>query len=300
MTAPRKIDTAGAPTGVGLGLRGKFIDDVVQGGLDGTAVAFLEIAPENYMHRGGALPRQLGQIAERIPTITHGLMMSLGAADPLRDDYFDELRPFVDAFGGPWHSDHLCFSGLDGALLHDLLPLPHTDDSVRRVAARVREAADRLGRPMAVENISYYVPMGVEVLDEATFVRAVVEEADCGLLLDVNNVLVNAKNFGRDPWAWLERVPLDRVVQLHVAGHERWDEHDMVVDTHGATVESEVYAMMQWVIERTGPLPVLLERDTNIPPLAELVDEVARLDAAYREALSRRSERAPSAERHDA
>jgi len=278
------------PTGIGLGLRGKFIDDVAAGGLDDGPVTFLEVAPENYMHRGGALPRQLHEIAERIPTITHGLMMSLGAVDPLRDDYFAQLRPFVDTFGGPWHSDHLCFSGIDGALLHDLLPLPHTERSVRHVAARVREAADRLGRPMAVENISYYVQMGHEELDEPHFVRAVVEEADCGLLLDVNNIVVNAKNFGCDPWAWLERVPLERVVQLHVAGHEHWESFDMVVDTHGATVEDDVYAMMQWVVERIGPVPVLLERDTNIPPLSELVAEAQRLDDAYQTAVAKWTE----------
>ncbi len=281
------------PTGVGLGLRGAFLEAAAGGALDGR-VAFVEVAPENYMHRGGPHPRRFAQVAERLPVVTHGLMMSLGSSDPLDLEYVRNLRGFIAGLPASfprWHSDHLCFSGLDGALMHDLLPLPHTGDSVRHVAARIREVADRLEVPMAFENISYYVHMGEPELDEADFVRAVAEEADCPILLDVNNVFVNSKNLGFDPLDWLSRVPLERVVQIHIAGHDHWDDLDMIVDTHGADVRNEVYGLLQWVIERTGPVPVLLERDHAIPPLETLLAEVDRIQAAYDEALARRASR---------
>ncbi len=276
------------PTGVGLGLRGAFLRDIVRGDADGK-VAFLEVAPENYMHRGGRSPRRLAALAEQFPIITHGLMMSLGGTDPLRDDYFVELKAFLDRYDPPWHSDHVCWSGMDGALLHDLLPIPFTTETAKRVAARVREAADRLERPMAIENISWYLQLGKSTLDEAHFISEVLERADCGLLLDVNNVFVNASNHGFDARAWFDAVPLDRVVQLHIAGHEPWDD-TLLVDTHGADVRQEVRDLLSYVIERIGPKPVLLERDSNIPPLTELLDEVASLQTVYDAALAKREE----------
>ena len=284
-----RLHDASTPTGVGLGLRAEFISEVHAGEAEGR-VAFWEVSPENYMHRGGEMPRMFEAIAERSPLITHGLMMSLGALDPLDPAYFAELKPFLARHGRSWHSDHLCFSTHEGAVLHDLLPLPADESTARRVAARIREAQDRLERPLAIENISYYLPMGQPELSEAEFVRLVCEEADCGLLLDVNNVYVNSKNFGFDPREMIAAYPLERVVQLHVAGHMHWPRYDMYLDDHGATAEPSVHELMQWVVERTGPLPVLLERDKNIPPLAELLDEVAALQASYESALARRTQ----------
>lgn len=278
-------NTQDPPTGIGLGLRGAFIREIAAGQADGE-LAFIEIAPENYMHRGGGSPKRLEEVAERFPVITHGLMMSLGGVDPFSDTYFAELRAFIDRYQSPWHSDHLCWSGHDGAVLHDLLPVPFTPDSAKRVAARVREASDRLERPMAVENISWYLEMGASKYDEAAFLSELLEEADCGLLLDVNNVFVNATNHGFDPKVWIDNIPLERVVQLHIAGHEDWDE-TMVVDTHGADVCPAVYELLDYVIERTGPKPVLLERDNNIPPLATLLEEVRQLDKIYKQAVAR-------------
>jgi uncharacterized protein (UPF0276 family) len=259
---------------------------VVRGDADGK-VAFLEVAPENYMHRGGRSPKRLSTLSERFPIITHGLMMSLGGTDPFRDEYFDELKAFLDRYDPPWHSDHVCWSGMDGALLHDLLPIPFDTATAKRVAARVREAADRLERPMAIENISWYLQLGKSTLDEAAFITEVLERADCKLLLDVNNVFVNATNHGFDARAWIDAIPLDRVVQLHIAGHEPWDD-TLLVDTHGADVRAEVRDLLAYVIERTGPKPVLLERDSNIPPLSDLLDEVASLQAIYDQALQAR------------
>lgn len=292
MTTMRdRLHDRATPTGVGLGLRGALIESIHAGEADGK-LAFLEVCPENYMHRGGKAPRQFEATAERIPIITHGLMLSLGSADPLDQDYLRELRQFVARHGTAWHSDHLCFSGHGGAMLHDLLPLPMTRKTVAHVVERIARAQDAIGKPLVIENISYYVPMPSEssepseLANEAEFISEVCERADCGLLLDVNNIYVNAKNFGFDALELLRGYPLDRVIQMHVAGHTRWDRFDMWLDDHGAAAEPTVHAMMQWVVERTGPLPVLLERDKAIPSLAELLTEVAALQASYDAALA--------------
>lgn len=278
-----------APTGVGVGLRGAFFAEVHDGAADGR-VPFWEISPENHVARGGRRPQRMARIAERFPILAHGLSLSLGGFDPLNTEFLAELRPFLtERLRAPWYSDHLCFCGADGRALHDLLPIPWTTATARRLAERVREVAGRLELPMLVENISYYLPLGCTPLDEVDFVVEVLERADCGLLLDVNNVYVNAVNHGFDPLEWFAKIPLDRVVQLHIAGHEFDDDErkDLVIDTHGAPVRSEVDALLAWVIERAGPRPVLLERDTNIPPLAELLAERDRLDAIYQAALAR-------------
>lgn len=271
------------PTGIGIGLRASFIPEVDQGLADGR-VPFFEISPENYMERGGVAPARLARIRERFPLLTHGLAMNLGGPDRLDVAYFRRLRRFLDRHGGPWHSDHLCFCGADGRVLHDLLPVPFTSASARLMASRLREASDRLERPMLVENISYYMLLGASSLDEADFVTEVVERADCGLLLDVNNVFVNSLNHGFDPVEWLRHAPLDRVRQMHIAGHESWD--GLTIDTHGAPVRVEVDMLLAWVIERIGPVPVVLERDHNIPELGVLLDERDRLAVVYDAALA--------------
>jgi uncharacterized protein (UPF0276 family) len=299
MSMLHEIETRHAvPTGIGLGLRARFLDRVAAGAADGVPT-FVELSPENYMHRGGKNPARLEQVAARFPVICHGLMMSLAGTDPFDPEYFAFLKGFLDRWDPPWHSDHVCWSGLDGTLLHDLLPVPFTSAVARRVAARVVEARDRLERPMAVENISWYMRVGAAGpglgpglrMDEPEFLTEILERADCGLLLDVNNVFVNASNHGFDPYAWLQRIPLERVLQLHVAGHEALDD-GLIIDTHGATVLDEVYALMAWVIERVGPRPVLLERDSSIPPLPELLDEIRRLDGVYQAAVERWQARA--------
>ncbi|MFV8752888.1 DUF692 domain-containing protein [Nannocystaceae bacterium ST9] len=289
MTMRDRLHDRATPTGVGLGLRGVLLDAIHAGEADGK-LAFLEICPENYMRRGGKPRRNFEAIAERFPIITHGVMLSLGSNDPLDAGYLSDLAGFVGPRATTWHSDHLCFSGHAGALLHDLLPLPMTRATVVHVAERIARAQDAIGKPLAIENISYYLPMPGELAHEAEFVSEVCERADCGLLLDVNNIYVNAKNFGFDPFEVLRGYPLDRVIQMHVAGHTRWERFDMWLDDHGATAEPIVHAMMQWVVERTGPLPILLERDKAIPSLAELLVEVADLQASYDAALARRAD----------
>ncbi|MCU0691110.1 MAG: DUF692 domain-containing protein [Polyangiaceae bacterium] len=271
--------------GVGLGLRWALLDEVLRGAADGL-VKFFEISPENYMRRGGYFPEALERVADKHPIVTHGLMMSLGSTDAFDEGYFDELERFVSRFGAPWHSDHLTFSGIDGAVLHDLLPLPFTHKMAQHVADRVRWAQDRLGRPMAVENISYYLHLGESELTETEFIREVLEKADCQLLLDVNNIDVNAKNHGFDARQWLDAIPFDRVAEIHVAGPEDWDQ-GLLLDTHGSPVRDDVYDLLSYAVERTGPLPVLLERDNNIPALAELLAEVRRVDGTYQAAVKR-------------
>ena len=277
----------GRVTGVGLGLRWEFLQDVLDNEAEvASAVRFFEISPENYMRRDGYYPDALAKVAEHHKLVTHGLMISLGSPDGLDRRYFEELKRFLDRFGGAWHSDHLSFGGIDGATLHDLLPIPFTRAAARHVAERVRQAQDKLQRPMAVENISYYMPVGHAQLSEPEFIGEVLERSDCKLLLDVNNLDVNAKNHGFDAWEWLRAIPLDRVVEIHVAGPEPWSK-DLLIDSHGAPVRPDVYELLSWVVERTGPVPVLLERDNNIPSLAELLAEVRKLDETYQAALRR-------------
>jgi uncharacterized protein (UPF0276 family) len=280
--------------GVGLGLRWDFLGDVLDAMASApdhanelAGVDFFEVSPENYMRRGGHFPEALERVRERYPILSHGLTMSLAGTDPLGDAYMRELGEFVGRIGSPFHSDHLCFSGTDGRIVHDLLPIPFTSRMATHVAARLREASDRLRSPMLVENITHYVLVGSAALDEPPFIADVLEQSGARLLLDVNNVFVNALNHAMDPFAWLARAPLERVAAIHVAGHERSIEDDVVLDTHGAPVLPNVLSLLEWVLERTGPVPVVLERDHNVPPLAELLDELAIVRRSYDRGVAR-------------
>jgi uncharacterized protein (UPF0276 family) len=273
--------------GVGLGLRYALVEELLgRSPAEIPAIRWLECHPENYMRRGGLWPRNLERCRERWPFATHGLAMSLGGVDPLDPAYFATLRRFLADLEVPWHSDHLCFSVAHGVATHDLLPMPWNESTVRHFAARIREAQDRLPTTLAVENVSYYVrPRGSD-LDDGEFVAGVVRESGCKLMLDVNNVWVNAKNHGHDPKAVLAKMPLDQVVQIHVAGHW-YEEPDFIIDTHSESVCDEVYDLLAWTLERTGRVPILLERDDEFPPFEELYAEIVRLDALWRAAPDR-------------
>jgi len=275
---------SGAIAGVGLGLRFEILDDVVARldageGLEG--VGFFEVAPENYMRRGGYVPAALERIAAVFPLLSHGLTLSLGGLDPYDDAYLRELAAFVRRHRAPFHSDHLCFSGAGGRAMHDLLPLPLTREAAAHAARRAREAESRIGVPLVVENVTRYLVPGRPEMSEAAFLGEVLERSGARLLLDVNNAYVNALNDGADPLDFLGALPLDRVACVHVAGHERFEDLGLVVDTHGADVIEAVLALLTWTIERTGPVPVVLERDHRVPPLDVLLAEVARVSAAY-------------------
>ena len=277
---------AGRIAGVGLGLRWELDEALVE---SLPALDFLEVAPENYIGRGGYHSDALAFLASHYPILTHGLALSVGGTDPLDVQFLRELGAFVRGVGSPWHSDHLSFGTSQGRVLHELLPIAFTERGVRRVISRITAAQDLLGAPLAVENISFYLPPSPDEMQEVEFITRVCEGSGCGLLLDVNNLYVNATNFGFDVGAWLDAVPLDRVVQLHVAGHEWFDEElhprsasspgALIVDSHGADVPDPVLALFARVVARTGPVPVVLERDHDIPPLDQLLAEIAKLKA---------------------
>jgi uncharacterized protein (UPF0276 family) len=270
--------------GVGLGLRWEFLDEVLDGPeLD---VAFFEVSPENYMRRGGYYPAALERIADRYPIVTHGLTLSLGSADEPDPTFVRDLRAELERLRTPWHSDHLSFTSAGETVLHDLFPLPFDGASVRRVADRVRRLTDACRRPLALENISYYAHIGARSMSEAEFVSRVVEASGAPLLLDVNNVWVNAQNFGFDPKRHLAELPLDRVIEVHVAGHEK-QPTGLILDTHGSPVCAPVLELLEWTIERTGPVPVLLERDNDVPELGVLLDELSAIRSVYERAMKR-------------
>lgn len=272
-----------APSGVGLGLRWEFLEEVVEGPeLD---VDFFEVSPENYMRRGGYLPAALERVRARYPVVTHGLTLSLGAADPPDADFVRALREELDRVEAPWHSDHLAFTSAGPLALHELMPLRFSRDAAARIADRLEILREELGRPLAVENVTYYAPLGRPELSEADFLNALFERTRAPLLLDVNNVYVNAQNHGLDAWTQIAALPLDRVVEIHVAGHSK--KGDLVLDTHGASVPAPVLELLERTLERTGPVPVLLERDKNVPPLADLLAEVFALRVVWERAASR-------------
>jgi uncharacterized protein (UPF0276 family) len=279
--------------GVGLGLRWEIDEALVE---TTPPLDFLEIAPENYIGRGGYHAEALAYLASRYPIVTHGLSLSVGGTDPLDPAYLRGLRDLISAVGSPWHSDHLSFGTSDGRVLHDLLPIAFTAAGVRRVVARIKQVEDAIRVPFAVENISFYLAPEADEMPEAEFIAEVCHASGCGLLLDVNNLYVNATNFEFDVKAWLDTVPLDRVVQLHVAGHDWFDEDlsprsprapgALIVDTHGADVPDPVLSLFGDVIARVGAVPVVLERDHRIPSLPELLAEVGRLKTAVASALA--------------
>ena len=270
--------------GIGIGLRYALAHETLSS--DAPEIRWLEIHPENYVQRGGRFRHVLERAQARYPLVTHGLTMGFGAAEPAEAAYVEPLRAFLHELRVPWHSEHLCFSSADGVMLHDLMPLPFTREAVRTAIARVRETRDRLELEIALENISYYADCGKPEMSELEFLLEVVEGADAKLLLDVNNVFVNSKNHGFDPYAYLDRIPKERVVQIHVAGHHV-REDQLIIDTHGEPLREEVYALLEHALGRIGEVPVLLERDQNFPAFAELLAEVKRLHAIYERATGR-------------
>lgn len=267
--------------GVGLGLRAPLFGDLMA--RPPAALSWVEVCPENHMGRGGFFERMLADARSRFPVVTHGLSLGLGDRAPPDPSFLRALRAFLESVGTPWHSDHLCFGVVDGAHLHDLLPLPFTRESVRAVADRVRLLEDALGLPIAVENISWYAHPGEAEMGEADFLGEVFAHCDARLLLDVNNAFVNARNHGTDARDFLRRVPAERVAQIHVAGHLT-AAGGVLIDTHGEPVCEGVYELLEFALSRTGRVPVLLERDGSFPPFDELATEVERLDAILQRA----------------
>lgn len=273
--------------GVGLGLRWDFLEEVLDA--PPADVAFFEVSPENYLGRGGYYPAALERIAERYPIVTHGLTLSIGAIAEPDAAYLSALEAEVSRLGSPWHSDHVCFSSSGGRVLHELLPLKFSHENARRVAERARRMSDLLERPFALENITYYVHPGKPELSELQFFQEVLAQSNARLLLDVNNAYVNARNHGTDARQFIAGLPLERVTEIHVAGHEALSD-GMLLDTHGEPIADPVLELLEWTIERVGDVPILLERDNNVPSLSELLLEVRALEAIRVRALARRAE----------
>lgn len=266
--------------GAGLGLRRALLGPLQDAAATSEgAIDFFEIAPENWIGVGGALGRTLRALTERHAFVCHGLSLSLGGHDPLDETLLAKIRRLLDAHGIATYSEHLSYCA-DGGHLYDLMPMPFTDEAVHHVAARIRKTQEILGQRIAVENVSYYAAPG-QAMREIDFVNAVLAEADCDLLLDVNNIYVNSINHRYDADAFLDALPGDRIAYIHVAGH--YDEApDLKVDTHGAPVIDPVWRLLERAYARFGVKPTLIERDFNFPPLAELVAEVAHARALQR------------------
>ena len=268
--------------GYGIGLRKQHFD-AVNAATD--QIDFLEILSENFMGFGGRPQQALREVAERYPLVLHGVSLSIGTVSGLDPDYLTSLYALIGEIKPRWFSDHLCFSSAFGVDYHDLIPLPFTEEALTLVTERIKRLQGEAGIPFLIENPSYYIAYGDSTMSEAEFLTRLVEGADCGLLLDVNNIYVNAHNHGYDAHAFVDALPLSRVVQLHMAGHLVLP--DVIIDTHGADVPPSVVDLFQHVMTQTGPVSTVLERDHNVPDLPAMIDELGLLrragEAAARE-----------------
>lgn len=263
-----------AVRGAGLGLRRALLGPLADARPG--EIGFLEATPENWMEIGGVYARQFRSFTERFSFVTHGLSLSIGSPAPLDEDFVRRMKTFLDLHGIRDYTEHLTYCSDDGHL-YDLMPIPFTEEAVDYVARRVRRVQDILERRIALENASYYAAPAQE-MREIDFIKAVLERADCDLLLDVNNIYVNSINHRYDPAQFLDALPGDRVRYIHVAGH--YDEaEDLRVDTHGSDVIDPVWALLERAYAKFGVIPTLLERDFNIPPLDELMVEIRHINA---------------------
>jgi len=255
--------------GAGLGLRREIMLPLAE--LSPPEIDFFEVAPENWIGVGGASGKRLRAFTERYPFVCHGLSLSIGSPAPLDEAFLHKLKRFLRQHNIRYYSEHLSYCSDDGHL-YDLMPIPFTEDAVHYVAQRIRRVQDILEQPVAMENVSYYAAPGKE-MDEIDFINAVLDEADCQLLLDVNNIYVNSINHRYDAENFLKALPAKRIAYIHVAGHYNEDE-DLIVDTHGANVIDPVWDLLDKTYQHFGVIPTLLERDFNIPPIPELLQEV--------------------------
>lgn len=271
--------------GIGIGLRTPFASELLT---TERRVDWLEITPENWMFYGGKKRRLLHELSERFPIVPHGVSLNIGGLDALDAPFLDGLKSLTRELDSAFFSDHVCYSSTHGRPLHELLPLPFTEEAATLVGARAREVMARVERPLVLENATFYAHMpvgdGEGRMDEADFLRACCERGGVELLLDVNNVYVNAQNHGFDPRAFIDRIPLEKVRYLHLAGHTKQD--DVIIDTHIGPIIDEVWSLYRYVIGRAKkPLPTLIEWDQDIPPLDVVLDEVDRARAEVKAAL---------------
>ncbi len=259
---------------IGIGFRKDFAEDF----LNGTDLnpAFIELAPENWIGMGGYWKKILNNAAEKYPITCHGLSLSIGSPDELDVDFVKQVKSFLNEYQIKIYSEHLSYSKCDNAHLYDLLPIPFREDAIKHIVKRIKQVQDILEMPLVIENVSYYTPLAAE-MQEHEFISAIVKESGCKLLLDVNNVFVNAFNHNYNAKTFLNSLPLSEVAYIHMAGHEQVSE-SLIIDTHGQAVIDPVFELFDYVTSLIKPVPVLLERDFNIPELTELQEELNRLD----------------------
>ena len=260
--------------GFGAGLRRPHYVHVLE---NNPAADWFEVISENFMVPGGRPIEVLEGVRARYPIVMHGVSMSIGSSDPLDFDYLRELRAAARRFEPAWLSDHLCWTGVGGHNMHDLIPLPHTGEAIRHVAARIRVVQDFLERPFAIENVSSYLTYRDSAIEEWEFLSAIAERADCGILLDINNIFVNAFNHRFDARAYIDAIAPERVVQFHLAGHS--DHGAYRLDTHDHPICEEVWALYEYAVRRFGAVPALIEWDDNIPAfdvIESALDEARR------------------------
>jgi uncharacterized protein (UPF0276 family) len=262
--------------GAGLGLRRALLGPLqaYDPGTLGEAISFMEVAPENWINVGGDRGKAFRYFTERFPFVCHGLSLSIGGPSPLDRTFIRQVRQLMDEHRIHAYSEHLSYCTDDGHL-YDLMPIPFTEEAVSYVAGRIGQVQDMIGQRMAIENVSYYAAPGAE-LSEIDFINAVISEADCDLLLDVNNIYVNSVNHRYDPVEFLQALPGDRIAYGHIAGHYN-EAEDLIVDTHGANIIGNVWDLLDKAYEFFGVFPTLLERDFNIPPVKELLSEVQQI-----------------------
>lgn len=260
--------------GSGLGLRRSFLTEIVDSPPE--EVGFYEVAPENWITIGGGLAKQLRSMTERFPFVCHGLSLSIGSPDPLDEAFVREVKRFMEEHQIKLYSEHLSYCSNEGHL-YDLMPIPFTSEAVSHTADRIRRVQDILEQKIAIENVSYYAAPGKE-MDEIDFFNAVVSEADCDILIDINNIYVNSINHNYDAEAFLKSIPAERISYAHIAGHYV-EAEDFLVDTHGAEVIGPVWRLLEKAYELYGVFPTLLERDFNIPSLEALIMEVQAIRA---------------------
>lgn len=275
--------------GFGLGLRPAHYETILN---ESPPIDWFEVISENYLVPGGKPHHYLNRIRERYPLVMHGVSLSLGSTEPLNQDYLRALKDLADRIQPEWISDHLCWTGTDGLNMHDLLPLPYTEEALGHVVARIDQVQNHLKRPILIENVSSYVTYRESEMTEWEFLSAIAERADCRILLDVNNIYVSSFNHGFDPGAYLAGIPPERVQQIHIAGHR--NHGDYIVDTHDEPVIDPVWELYGAAIQRLGPVSTMIERDDNIPPLAELVAELNHAREIAADTLDTKRKSSPS------
>lgn len=269
-------------TGAGIGLRRSLLDEFLS--QDSIPVDFMEVAPENWIGLGGKFGKQFRKFTERYPFTLHGLSLSIGGPEPIDVAFVREVKKFMQKHDIHCYSEHLSYCSDDGHL-YDLMPIPFTEEAVHHVATRIKQVQDIIEQQLVIENVSYYAAPGKQ-MDEIDFINAVLDEADCKLLLDVNNIYVNSVNHRYDASSFLRALPGDRIAYVHIAGHYN-EAEDLIVDTHGADVIDPVWNLLDQAYEQFGVLPTLLERDFNIPPYAELMTEVSQIKEHQKSAEKR-------------